>query len=168
MVEVAFQVVAGTSLYNKYFLQLKEKQHFHDLAREFFKKNNLNDHMGYYQEEFLALELSEEQREQYKGQLRKLIDRNNVSYFKKNSPMYKQWIKDVVGNVDWQVFRYNSFWYFGYIERGRYILWDYEGMLYGYLMDYDKDHINLTEEMIQIPLSEYYKAKEDKEANVKV
>ena len=41
MNEVAFIVVKGSNFYNAYFKAKAEKQKFHTLAREFFKKNDL-------------------------------------------------------------------------------------------------------------------------------
>ena len=167
MVEVAFQVVYESSLYNKYFQAMAEKQKFHEAARQFFKKHGLLDNIGYYQEEYLALQLTDEQREKFADQLKKLVDTNNVSYFKRNSAMYKEWTADVVSKVDMKVLRQMEWWYFPYIGNGRYSLWDHKGVIYGYLEDEDKSAIQLTDDMIQISMSEYYKVKEEKTEGVK-
>ena len=68
MVEVAFQVVYESSLYNKYFQAMAEKQKFHEAAKSFFEKHGLLDNLGYYQEEYLALQLTDEQRERFADQ----------------------------------------------------------------------------------------------------
>ena len=41
MVEIAFTVAKGTDFYNQFFRAHKEKQKFHDIAREFFKRHDL-------------------------------------------------------------------------------------------------------------------------------
>lgn len=166
MVEVAFEVVYESALYNRYFQAMAEKQKFHEAARSFFEKHGLVDNLGYYQEEYLALQLTDEQREKFADQLKKLVDNNNVSYFKKNSVMYKEWTADVVSKVDMKIINQMQWWYFPYIGTGHYSLWDHQGQLYGYLQDNNKDSIQLTDEMIRIPLSEYHRVKEEKTNNV--
>jgi hypothetical protein len=160
MVEQAFIISKDSELYRKYFDALAEKQKFHDLAREFFRKHDLVQSGGYYQAEYLALQLSDEQREKYSSQLKKLIDSNNMSYFKKNSPMCKEWVETVVNEVSMKVLGCNDFWYFPYIGTGRHALWNKGDVLYGYLMDSDRDKIELSESMSPIKMSEYYSAKE--------
>jgi hypothetical protein len=160
MVEQAFRVAKGSSLYTDYFNSHAEKQKFHDLARAFFDKHNLLQNKGYYQTEFLALQLTEEQREQYSSQLKKLIDKNNMSYFKKNSPMYKEWKEDVVSKVDMNVLGCTDFWYWPIISMGSYALWHTGDALYGFLKDVDKDSLHLPDYMEPIKLSEYYAVKE--------
>lgn len=161
MVEVAFNVIKGSSFYESYFQRKAEKQKFHDYAMAFFRKHDMVESLGYYQEEYLAMQLSEEERVRFAPQLKKLIDRNDVSYFKKNSPMYKEWATDVVSKVDMNLIHSGEWWYLPYIGEGTYSLWDYEGVIYGYLEDRNKKAIQLTEEMIQIPLSEYHKVREE-------
>ena len=156
MKEIAFKVVKDSGLYKSYFEELSEKQKFHDLARAFFEKHELIDKSTYYQSETLWLSLTEEQRERFKGQIKKYTDDNGMSIFKKTSPMQKEWNEDVVSKVNFYTLRQNDFWYGGIISHGRYALWDYDGEVYGYLYDKYKEEIQLPEYLTEIKMSEYY------------
>ena len=75
MVEQAFIVDKDSKLYKEYFEAQAEKQKMHDLARMFFEKHDLlNDHLGYRMIENLALQLTPEQEEKYKTQLKVIED----------------------------------------------------------------------------------------------
>ena len=159
MKEVAFTVRPDSEFYNNYFKAKEERQHFHDLAREFFEKYDVGNSGGYYQTEFLGLQLNDEQKKRFANQLTKYDDENGVSIFKKRSAMQKAWNEDVTSKVDFKVMELNHFWYFPFINEGRYSLWDDgNGTIYGYLVDNYKKEINLTDDMIEIKISEYYAA----------
>ena len=162
MVEQAFRVSPDAQLYRTYFAAKEEKNKFHQLARVFFEKHDLMQDNGYYQASYLAMQLTDEQREKYASQLKKLVDNNNMSYFKKNSPMYKEWQTEVVAHCDMNKLDGTWCWYFPYIGKGRYALWSDGETLYGYLADENKDELELADWMIPIKMSEYYAAMEER------
>ena len=156
MTELAFRVKKDSKFYNKYFETESEKQKFHDLAREFFIKYDLIDNAKYYQEEFLALQLNEEQIKRFEGQLKKYTDKNDMRLFKKNSVMQKEWTETVVNKVRMNLLRYMNFWYFPYISHGSYALWHKDDEIYGYLKELSDSQIKLSDDMTPIKMSEYY------------
>ena len=161
MVEQAFIVDKDSTLYKEYFEVQAEKQKMHDLARVFFEKYDLlNDHLGYRMIENLALQLTPEQVEKYKTQLKVTEDENGMRYFKKASPMCKEWRETVTSKVDFNVMDKLWCWYWPYSGQGQYALWNYNEELYGYLSDKYKDKIELSEYMKPIKMSEYYTAME--------
>lgn len=168
MIEKAFKVLKDSPLYNDYFEAWREKQKFHELAKKFFEANDLMQNMGYYQTAYLAMQLTDEQREKYASQLKKLVDKNNVSYFKKNSPMYKQWWETVASKVDLNTMDKLWCWYWPYIRKGQYALWHYGDELYGYLKDDDEDTLQLAEYMEIIKMSEYYSVLEEKHEKTEI
>lgn len=157
MVEQAFKVFKGSKLYTEYFEAQAEKQKMHDLARVFFEKHDLlNEGLGYRMTESLIMQLTPEQREKYAPQLKKLVDSNEMCYFKKASPMYKEWYETVSSKVDMNIIDQLWCWYWPYINKGRYALWHQNDELYGYLSDEHKDKIELSDYMEPIKMSEYY------------
>ena len=156
MKEIAFVINPDSEFYDKYFKAKEEKQHFHELVRKFFEKNDLLDSGEYYQAGFLGLKLNTEQKKRYAEQLKKYDDENGMSIFKKKSPMQREWDEDVVSKVDFEIINAIKFWYFGFINRGSYNLWDYNGSVYGYLKDNHKEEIQLADYMTEIKMSEYY------------
>jgi hypothetical protein len=161
MVEQAFRITNGSKLYNEYFETQAEKQKMHDLARVFFEKHDLlDDGLGYCLREDLVMQLTAEQQDRYANQLKKLVDRNEMYYFKKSSPMYKEWVATVASKVDMKVIDQLCFWYWPYIGQGQYALWHHDDELYGYLSDYHKDALELPEYFECIKMSEYYAVKE--------
>ena len=161
MVEQAFIVEKGSKLYEEYFEVKAEKQKMHDLARVFFEKHDLlNDHLGYRMIEPLALQLTPEQKEKYKSQLKKIEDADGMCYFKKYSPMYQEWLREVASKVNFNIIDQLWCWYWPYISRGRYSLWNHNDELYGYLSDEHREKIELSEYMKPIKMSEYYAVKE--------
>ena len=156
MKEVAFIVRPDSEFYNKYFKAKEEKQHFHDLAREFFERHDLLDNAEYYQTEFLGLKLNAEQKKRFAEQLKKYDDKNGMSLFKKNSAMQKSWNEEVTSKVNFEVIDTIGLWYFGFINQGSYNLWDHNGAIYGYLKDIYKEEIQLADYMTEIKMSEYY------------
>lgn len=165
MVEQAFIVEKDSKLYNEYFEAHSEKQKMHDLARVFFEKHDLlNDGLGYRMIEPLAMQLTPEQKETYKTQLKKLEDVDGMCYFKKASPMYKEWHETVTSKVDFNIIDQLWCWYWPYIGQGSYALWHRGDQLYGYLSDKHKEKIELSDCMKPIKMSEYYLAKENHNA----
>lgn len=156
MNEVAFIVVKGSDFYNAYFEAKAEKQNFHNLAREFLKKNGLLDSGEYYQRKFLGLKLNKDQRELYKEQLKKYPDENGLSLFKKNSAMQKSWNEEVTDKVNFDTINKIQFWWMSIIVCGTYSLWDTGENIYGYLKNNEKKEIILPEYMVKIKMSEYY------------
>lgn len=156
MKEIAFVVKPDSEFYNKYFKAKEEKQHFHELARKFFEKNDLLDSGEYYQTGFLGLKLNAEQKKRFAEQLKKYDDENGMSIFKKKSPMQREWNENVTSKVDFEIIDAIKFWYFSFINRGSYNLWDYNGSIYGYLKDNYKEEIQLADYMTEIKMSEYY------------
>ncbi len=163
MTEQAFKVVKGSKLYNEYFEAQAEKQKMHDLARVFFEKHDLlNDGLGYRMIEPLAMLLTPEQREKYASQLKKNTDENNMCYFKKASPMYQEWLRDVASKVNFNIIDQLWCWYWPYIGKGRYALWHDGDTLYGYLSD-EHDRLKLSDDFVPIKMSEYYAIQESLE-----
>lgn len=161
MVEQAFIVDKDSKLYGEYFASYAEKQRMHDLARAFFEKHDLlNDGLGYRMTEALIMQLTPEQREKYATQLKKLIDKDEMCYFKKASPMYQEWLRDVASKVDFNIIEQLWCWYWPYIGQGSYALWHSGDTLYGYLSDKHKEKIDLADYMKPIKMSEYYAVKE--------
>lgn len=158
MKEIAFIVNKDSQFYKNYFLAKEERQKFRELAREFFKKHNLFEPKKYYQTEFLGLELTAEQKALYADQIKKNDDENGMTRFKKRSAMQKSWEEDVVSKVDFDVIEKPKFWWFEFIMRGSYSLWDHDGVIYGYLKDNHKEEIKLADYMTEIKMSEYYMA----------
>lgn len=161
MIEQAFRVAKDSTLYNEYFEAQTEKQKMHDLARAFFEKHDLlNEGLGYRMIEQLAMQLTPEQKEKYKTQLKKLEDADGMCYFKKASPMYKEWHETVTSKVDFNIMEQLWCWYWPYIGQGSYALWHHNDELYGYLSDKYKESLALPEYMTRIKMSEYYAVKE--------
>jgi hypothetical protein len=159
LVEKAFEVLPSAELYKLYFASWEEKNKFHSLAREFFDKYGLlsDDHNnGYYIMKDLRTQLCEADREKYASQLKKLVDKNNMYYFKQNSAMNKAWNAEVSSKCDMDKIDGTWFWYLPFINKGMHSLWCVGDRLYGYLMDEHKDDIQLMEWMRPIKMSEYY------------
>ena len=161
MVEQAFIVEKDSRLYNEYFEVQAEKQKMHDLARVFFEKHDLlDDGLGYRMTENLIMQLTPEQKEKYATQLKKLVDENDMCYFKKASPMCKEWYETVSSKVDVNIIDQLWCWYWPYIGKGRYALWNDGENLYGYLSDEHKEKLELPDYMKPIKMSEYYAIQE--------
>lgn len=157
MVELAFKVVKGTDFYNQFFRAHREKQKFHDLAREFFKRHDL---MGgpcrYYQCRALAIEMDDAQKLRFNSQIRKGCDRNNITFFKKRSPLQVAWTQEVIEKVDMNLLDKQSLWYWPYIGCGEYALWCDGDEIYGLLKDKKQTWIQTADWMLPIKMSEYY------------
>lgn len=159
MVELAFKVAKGTDFYNQFFAAKAERQRFHDLARAFFKKYDLMDGpCQYYQCEILAIEMDELQELRFLNQIRKGRDRNNITFFKKKSPMQVAWTHEVIEKVDMKLLDQQGMWYFPYIGCGEYALWCDGDEIYGLLKAKNKTEIQAADWMLPIKMSEYYAA----------
>ena len=163
MVEVAFKVVKGSKFYNDYFNEKEERQKFHDLAIEFFKNNGFSLNGKYIQCERLRLELTDEEQVKYYSQLMKYRDDYGMCVFKKKSKIQNKWEEEVFNKIDYSKIEKIKFWWLGYIYVGSYSLWDYEGEIYGYLKNNNKDSIKLSDDMEEIKMSEYYRVMEESE-----
>lgn len=161
MVEIAFTVAKGTDFYNQFFRAHKEKQKFHDLAREFFERHDL---MGgpcqYYQCRALGIEMNEAQKLRFSSQIRKGCDKNNITFFKKRSPLQIAWTQEVIEHVDMALLDKQSLWYWPYIGCGEYALWCDGDEIYGLLKDRNKTEIQAADWMLPLKMSEYYAAME--------
>lgn len=159
MVEQAFKVDKTSQLYRQYFAAEAERQRFHVLARVFFEKYSFEQEpgkTGYYICEDLRMQLSDADRAKYEKQLKKLVDKNELCYFKKNSKVNKDWHEQVVSLCNMDVIDGTWCWYFPYIGKGKYALWHKGTELYGYLLDEHKDALVLDSWMEPIKMSEYY------------
>lgn len=160
--KLAFRVKRDSDFYAKYFDAREEKIKFKQLAAPFFKKHGIDG--SYYITRCLAVKMPREQREKFADHIKKNPDSKGFYWFKKKSPIEKEWEETVVAQVDFNRLEQNDFWWMSHIMCGTYSLWDFEGDIYGYLEDsYQKD-IKPADFMEQIKVSEYYAAIEKAEA----
>lgn len=157
MAEVAFRVKNDSDFYKGYFFAKDQREIFHNFAKKFFDKHGLSNDGRYCQSEVLTIDLSGEQRDKYSNQIKKYADENGMYTFKKASAMQKEWLSDVVEKCDLSISRKYKLWWFPFITRGSYSLWDRNGEIYGVLKDYCKDDIKLPDYFEPIKMSEYYK-----------
>ena len=151
--EKAFKAKHNSNLYNNYFTSKSEKEKFRQLANSFF------DSIGYDGGYTLTRRLLVNRPELFSNELCKTQTREGLYRFKLNSPTQKRWEQEVVDKVDMKACNCNDFWYFDCLMCGKYNLWDYNGEVYGYLES--KGDINLTEDMEEIKMSEYYRIIEE-------
>lgn len=163
MVEVAFKVVKGSKFYNDYFNAKEERQKFHDLAREFLIKNGFSLNRKYLMSRRLYLELTDEEQEKYSYQLMKHKIDFGLRLFKIKSSIQNKWEEEVFNKIDYSKIENVSLWYCKYINQGAYSLWDFDGNIYGYLKNNNKDSINLSDDIEEIKTSEYYRVMEESE-----
>ena len=107
------------------------------------------------------MQLTPEQQEKYASQLKKTVGDNEMYYFKKSSPLYKEWYETVSSKVDVNIIDQLWCWYWPYIGKGSYALWHKDEELYGYLSDDNKEKIELSDYMEPIRMSEYYLIQEE-------
>jgi hypothetical protein len=154
--KVAFKVKHDSGFYEKYFDAKEEKVKFKELALPFFEKHGIDGR--FYMTKSLAVKIPKEQREKNAEHLRKNPDGQGFYWFKKKSPIQKEWEETVTAPIDFKRLEQVDLWWLSYIFCGKYSLWDHEGEIYGYLEDsYEKD-IKLDDFMEQIKISEYYAA----------
>ena len=161
MNEAAFIVKEDSNLYKNYFEAKKEKEKFKKLAYEFFKKNNLLDDKLFNLSGDLYLELTKEQKELYKNQICKNPNSHGLYKFKYKSDMNNKWISEVSSKIDFNTLRLNDVWYWDYISNGKYSMFDYNNVVYGYLLDNNHDEVALDDRVKRIKMSEYWKIKEE-------
>lgn len=156
--KIAFKVKHESDFYAKYFDAKEEKVKFKELAVPFFKKHGIDGR--FYMTKSLAVKIPKEQREKLADHMRKNPDRDGFYWFKKKSPIEKEWEESVTAHIDFKRLEQVDLWQLSYILFGKYSLWDMDGEIYGYLEDgYEKD-IKLDDFMVQIKISEYYAAVE--------
>lgn len=165
MKEVAFKVRKDSEFYKKYFEAQEEKKKFKQLAEKFLDENGFQDVKESYMSDRLMLDLSHEQREKYKNELIKDTNKYGLSCFKMTSQTQKKWKKEVWEKINSKLISNIKLWFWGIISVGKYKLWDYNGDLYGYLLDNEKNEINLPGYMEEMKMSEYYKIIEEYENN---
>lgn len=154
--EKAFTLNHDCELYKEFFEAGVEKQHSHQLAREFFKKYELMGEDGQYIfSERLIVSLSDELAETYQKQL--LSYKTEGLYgFKTNSKLNKAWKSEVIENVDMKKVNSCRFWYLDCIRgRGSYSLWPANEEVYGYLNS-PTGEITLPDGAVEIKMSQYY------------
>lgn len=154
--EVAFKVKPDSDFYAKYFDAKEEKVKFKELAVPFFLKHGIDGR--FYIDKSLAVKIPKEQREKLEIHLRKNPDRNGFYWFKKKSPIEKEWEETVTAHINFKRLEQVDLWWLSYIYYGTYNLWDIGGEIYGHLEDKNKKDIKLDDFMEQIKLSEYYAA----------
>lgn len=163
---LTFTVRPDSHFYTDYFEAKAEKQKFHDIAVPFLEKHGIEG--GFYIAEFLAIEGTSEQREKFSGQLLKKPDHQGFYRFYKKSPIEKAWESEVAAKINFKVLEKCDHWYFGFINAGKYKLWDWKGTIYGYLENKYANVIQLDERwMSPIKVSEYYSAIEAYEDEAK-
>ena len=154
--DFAFRLKKGSKMYNNYMDALSERQKLHDLSKAFYNKYAFSGN-SYIEGDRMTIELSDEEVEKYSGQIMKDTVQG-CHRFKKNSKMQKLNEEEVVKHCDIGRTRKNIIWYWPYMDCGKYAMWSNgEDEVYGYLSNCR----NPSDDMIQIKMSEYYKAKED-------
>ena len=164
MIEQAFRVKPGTDFHSEYFAAREEKVKFAKLAHDFFQKNGFADGGGFYILDRMYTTLTEQEKEKFYGQYVSSPDKNGLYAFKKRSKLQKRWEVEVVAPVNMELIQNIKFWWLPYVSHGSYALWDFEGVIYGHLMDRSADKIQLAKYMEPIKLSEYYMVYEAAEA----
>ena len=156
MIEQAFRVKPGTDFHSEYFAAKEEKVKFAKLAHDFFQKNGFADGGSFYILDRMYTTLTEQEKEKFSGQYVSSPDKSGLYAFKKRSKLQKQWEVEVVAPVNMELIQNIKFWWLPYVSHGSYALWDFNGTIYGHLMDRKADEIHLADYMEPIKLSEYY------------
>ncbi len=156
MTEQAFRVKPGTDFHSEYFAAREEKVKFAKLAHDFFQKNGFADGGSFYILDRMYTTLTEQEKEKFSGQYVSSPDKSGLYAFKKRSKLQKQWEVEVVAPVNMELIQNIKFWWLPYVSHGSYALWDFNGTIYGHLMDRKADEIHLADYMEPIKLSEYY------------
>lgn len=158
MKELAFTVKHDSEFYKQYFHMKEAKQHFHELALDFFEKRGISKNGKYCIYPVLHMELSDDEYEKYRSQIMKERDKNGLYIFKKKSKMQQEWAAEVVNKSDMEAIDSISSWYWGCIGncgRYAYALWSNGEEIYGYLESKNND-LKVPEYAQQIKMSEYY------------
>lgn len=158
MTEKSFKLKRDSELYRKYFISEAEKEKFKTLANAFFDKigyegaYTLSERL-HVRDEYFVLD------KYFHGELCKNPEAGGLYRFKANSPTQKRWEREVLDKIDFKAYRATNFWYFKCFMRGKYSLWDYNDDVYGYIES--DGEINLTDDMEEIKMSEYYRVIEE-------
>lgn len=163
--ERAFRLKKDSELYQKYFREFEEKKkiqgvkHYLDKYYPKFKgRYRMSSRLCVYDsKKFLD--------EYWKGELCQTRDRSGLYQLKKNSKTQKLWESEVVSHINMDNYTATDFWWWDYISKGSYALWHHDNEVYGKL--YSEAKFELTDDMEEIKLSEYYRVIEElKDENV--
>jgi hypothetical protein len=163
MSEKAFIVKPGSELYKLYFDAREEKLKFNDLALAFLKKHNFCESMTVGMSPIFRAKMTAEEREIYAPQVKKATV-NGLTEFKRKSVAQACWTEEVASNVNFDLIDKFKFWFLGFIYSGSYNMWHHGKAVYGYLSNRNGENIELSADMVEIKMSEYYKAMEEVEA----
>lgn len=152
---VAFRIKRDSTFYTNYFIAQDERKKSKTLARSFLQKYGLNE-CRFCLGKSLIVEMTYEQRKQFKDQLYKNATKGSFYSFKKKSPLQLEWKETVTDHIDFTRLELIEFWWLDCILCGRYSLWDRDGDIYGCLESDYQSEIKLSDFMEQIKLSEYY------------
>lgn len=99
----------------------------------------------------------------FPNELCKYANEEGLYKFKVKSQTQKRWEQEVINQIDMKAYEALKFWWTECLLfwSGRYTIWDYKNEVYGILEA--KDGIQLTEDMEEIKMSEYYKIIEEME-----
>ena len=162
--ELAFIVNVDSDFYKLYMTGTFEKIKFVDLAKKFGAEVLKIDGLTCSLTRRLAIKLNEEQKETFANQICKQPTSNGLSIFKKNSTVQKRWEAEVINQINFNLLNKLKFWYMPYTSNGSYSLWNHHGTIYGYLSTNNNKEISCPKFAIEIPMSEYYRALEEAEA----
>ena len=159
MREKAFIVKPESELYKQYFRDREEMVKFNNAARAFNEKYSVCKSATFGLSKNLAAEMTREEKKRFSGQIRKRENKWGLSEFMKRSEMQKCWEDEVACKVDFDVISKQRTWFFEYISSGRwqYNMWHHGEVLYGHLASENDSEINLSDEMQEIKMSEYYR-----------
>lgn len=158
----AFKVKKNSKLYQNYFRLEAERKKFKELGDAFFDK------IGYKGAYTLTRNLMVKNYnstlfEFFPNELCKYANEEGLYKFKVKSQTQKRWEQEVINQIDMKAYEALKFWWTECLLfwSGRYTIWDYKNEVYGILEA--KDGIQLTEDMEEIKMSEYYKIIEEME-----
>ena len=158
--EKAFKVKKDSKLYRDYFISDNEKRKFQKLGDAFFDKIGYNGAYTLTRNLMVKNSLSTLS-EYFPNELCKNANQNGLYKFKVKSPTQKRWEEEVISQIDMEAYNAIKFWWMNCIWSGRYTIWDYNGEVYG--MFEAKEDIKLTDDMVEIKMSEYYRIIEEME-----
>lgn len=164
--ERAFRLKKDSDLYQKYFRAFEERKKFKELSTAFFDKNYPKFKGQYTMTSRLFVYDSKEILDKYwKGELCRTRDRSGLFQLKKKSKTQQLWESEVVSHINIDDYTATVFWWWDYISKGSYALWHHGDEVYGKL--YSEAKFELTDDMVEIKLSEYYAVKEELEKELK-
>lgn len=160
---IAFRVKPDSDLYRDWFAARQEKERFQNLAREFMERH-FGGPKNYVITGKLTVELTEEDRERYAGQLIKgteTYDGRTFSKFRSASELQRLWKQEVCDKASLQTIYGTAIWNWDFIKGGGKVtreMWvDSDGSLYG-LVDGEEYGTELVVPDYVEPMnrSEYY------------